>query len=274
MKNVFAFLKSRMFLRHLGVALLALIAVFWLVFEGLDIYTRHGKTVTVPSFNNLKVRDLTSFIHGKQLKYLVIDSIFDTKRDKGIVIKQEPEAGSKVKPERTIYLYVTSVMPPRIAMPRLEDRSLRQAVALLETYGLKLAKPVKRKPDVCNGCVLSQEYKGKRIAEGAMIERGSEIVLTIGEGREGGGSVGIPNLIGLTRRQAVQRLNENNLSEGAMIFDKKTKEKQDTAAAVVYRQNPAAGEDHLISPGSSIDCYLTTDKTRLHTTSDTTNQHP
>jgi beta-lactam-binding protein with PASTA domain len=168
-----------------------------------------------------------------------------------------------VKQERTVYLYVTSVLPPHVAMPHLEDRSLRQAVAILETYGLKLAKPVKRKPDVCNGCVLSQEYKGKRIAEGAQIERGSEITLTVGDGHNGEGTVDIPNLVGLTLREAILRLNESNLNEGAAIYDKKQKEKSDTLNARVYKQVPAPGSDNAISPGSSIDIYLTNDKSKL-----------
>jgi beta-lactam-binding protein with PASTA domain len=148
-------------------------------------------------------------------------------------------------------------------MPRLEDRSLRQAVAILEAYGLKLAKPVKRKPDVCNGCVLSQEYKGKHIAEGAQIERGAEITLTVGDGHNGEGTVDIPNLVGLTLQEAVLRLNESNLNEGTAIFDKKQKEKPDSLNARVYKQVPAPGSDNTISPGSTIDLYLTNDKAKL-----------
>jgi len=272
MKNLFAFLKSRAFFKHLGIALVSLFLLFWIVFKGLGYYTHHGQTVSVPDFNGLKIKALSEFVQGKQLKYLVIDSIYDTKRDKGVVIKQEPEAGSRVKQDRTIYLYVTSVMPPRVAMPKLEDRSLRQAVGLLETYGLKLAKPLKRKPDVCNGCVLNQEYKGKRIAEGTLIERGSEITLTIGEGRGGSaGDVGVPSLIGLTLKEAIHKLNDNNLSEGALIGDPKQKSKLDTAKAIIYRQSPSPGEE--ISAGSSIDFYLTNDKSRLKSNNDSTQQN-
>jgi beta-lactam-binding protein with PASTA domain len=269
MKNIFAFFKSRSFFKHLGLAVLALVILFWVVFKLLDVYTHHGKTVSVPDFNGLKINALADFVKGKELKYLVIDSIYDNKRDKGVVIKQEPEAGTHVKQDRTIYLYVTSVLPPRVAMPRLEDHSMRQAVAMLESYGLKLAKPIKRKPDVCNGCVLNQEFKGKHITEGTLIERGSEITLTIGEGRSGEtGSVAVPNLIGLSRKEAIMKLNESNLSEGAAITDPKQKGKLDTARAVIYRQNPVSGIE--TSAGSSIDYYLTNDKSRLKSSQDST----
>jgi beta-lactam-binding protein with PASTA domain len=268
-KDIFGFLKSRTFLKHLGIAVLALVLVFWLIFEGLDIYTHHGKTIAVPEFRGLKIKSLDEFIKGKQLKYLVIDSLYDTKKEKGVVIRQEPEPGTRVKQERTVYLYISSVLPPRVSMPLLLDKSLRLAVGTLESYGLKLAKPIKRRPDVCNGCVLEQEYKGKRIAKGAWIERGSEITLTVGEGHGGGEPVGIPNLIGLTRRQAVLLLNESNLSEGTPVFDTKQKEKLDTATAKIYKQVPASGTDRTVSPGSSIDFYLSNDKTRIKSPSDT-----
>ncbi len=270
MKDLVAFLKSKSFYKNLGIAILALLVLFWIVFKALEIYTYHGKSVSVPNFNGLKINALDEYIKGKQLKYLVIDSIYDTKSDKGVVIKQEPEAGSNVKQGRTIYLYITSVLPPRVSMPRLEDHSLRQAIAMLESYGLKLAKPIKRKPDVCNGCVLNQEYKGKHIADGTPIERGSEITLTIGEGRNGGGEeVTVPNLIGLSQKEAIARLTENNLSEGALIPDSKQKGKFDADKAIVYRQYPASGTE--TSAGTSIDYYLTNDKSRLKNSRDTTN---
>jgi len=94
------------------------------------------------------------------------------------------------------------------------------------------------------------------------VERGAEIILTIGEGRGGQGGA-VPNLIGLNLRDAVMRLNENNLSEGAYIWDPQQKEKHDTASAIIYRQSPVAGDDRTISPGSTIDLYLSNSKSRL-----------
>jgi beta-lactam-binding protein with PASTA domain len=266
MKNLFEFFKSRAFLKNLGIALGSLLLLGWLILKSLDVYTHHGKTIAVPDFSGLKINDLNAFINDRPLKYLVIDSIYDTKKPKGVVIKQEPDPGVQVKQDRTIYLYVTSILAPRVSMPNLEDRSLRQAVAILETYGLKLARPLKRKPDVCNGCVLSQEYKGKHIKEGAQIERGAEITLTIGEGRNGDESVGIPDLSGLTLREAILRLNENNLNEGIHVYDRKAGSKTDTADARIYKQNPAPGSDNTISAGSSIDLYLTNDRNKIKKT--------
>lgn len=259
MKKFFGFLKSKAFFKHLGIAILALVIFFWLVFKGMDIYTHHGKTVPVPDFSGVKMNALKEFITGKQLRFQVIDSIYDNKKEKGVVIRQEPDAGSRVKQDRTIYLYVTSVLPPRIAMPDLRDASLRTAMMRLETSGLKLAKPIKHRADVCN-CVLSWEYKGKPIKAGAQIEKGSEITLIMGEGHGGGGPVAVPDLIGLTLDEAYQKLSGNSLTEGTLIFDRNQREKRDSSTAKIYKQVPAGGE---LEPGSSVDLYLSNDKSRI-----------
>ena len=167
---MFNFIKSKAFLKHLilylvFIAMVCLIITFW-----LSSYTSHGKTIKVPDFTGVKLGDLDNFISDKSVKYLVVDSIYDTKSPKGTVIKQEPEPKAEVKDGRTIYLYVNSLMPPSVVMPKLIDRSLRQAQAMLTTYGLKLGK-VKFVPDQCANCVLDQLVKGKKITQGESIAK-------------------------------------------------------------------------------------------------------
>ena len=98
----------------------------------------------------------------------------------GVVIKQDPEAKSLVKHNRIIYLYVTSTQPPQMAMPKLVDRSTRQAVFMIESYGLKVGKITEIAGD-CKGCVLKQFYNGKEIAPGDVIKKGSKIDLAVGK---------------------------------------------------------------------------------------------
>jgi hypothetical protein len=89
MKGILDFLKSTVFLKNLGIALVSLLIIFWLIFKGLDVYTHHGQTVSVPDFQGLRIKALDGFIKGKPLKYLVIDSIYDTKKEKGKSRRQD-----------------------------------------------------------------------------------------------------------------------------------------------------------------------------------------
>ncbi|MBS1634983.1 MAG: PASTA domain-containing protein [Bacteroidetes bacterium] len=196
MRGFIDYLKSRQFWKHLGLAILSLAIVLWILFKLLDIYTDHGETVTVPDFRNKTITELDQFVSGKDVRYLIIDSIYDPKEKPGIVLKQDPEANSSVKHNRTIYLYVTSMLPPQIAMPKLVDRSLRQAVFMIESYGLKVGKQTQVNGD-CNGCILKQFYKGKEIAPGTPIKKGSVIDLNVGVKQFGGiiapsDSLGLP----------------------------------------------------------------------------------
>ena len=180
MSDFFGFIKSKVFLKHLAIAIVSLIIVLWTLFKLLGVYTHHGETAEVPDFKGKTIAELENFIAGKNVGYVIIDSIYDPKEKPGIVIKQDPEAKSLVKHNRIIYLYVTSTQAPQIAMPKLVDRSTRQAVFMIESYGLKVGKITEIAAD-CKGCVLQQFFKGKEIAPGEAIKKGSKIDLSVGK---------------------------------------------------------------------------------------------
>jgi eukaryotic-like serine/threonine-protein kinase len=263
-KGIFQFIKSKTFLKHLAVYIIVICMLFWVLLSWLKSSTNHGMAIKVPNFINVKLADLDKFISDKSVRYLVIDSIYDVKAPKGTVVKQEPEPGAEVKENRIIFLYVTSILPPSIQMPKLVDRSLRQAASMIASYGLKLGKP-KFVPDQCANCVLEQLVKGKKIAPGEVIEKGTVIDLIVGEGL-GDAEVGIPCLYGLTRKEAMERLAESSLSTGAISYD----EPKDSLSSKVYRQSPSCGKESTANVGSSIDLFFTTDKNKIPNKSDTT----
>jgi len=180
MKEFFIFLKSKLFYKHLAIAIITLIIALWGVVKFLDIYTHHSETAEVPNFKGKQISELDNFIEGKNVRYIIIDSIYDPSENPGIVVKQDPEEKSLVKHNRIIYLYVTSTQAPQIAMPKLVDRSDRQAIFMIESYGLKLGKITEISGD-CKGCVLKQFYKGKEIEVGVAIKKGSKIDLLVGK---------------------------------------------------------------------------------------------
>lgn len=262
-KGLIQFLKSKTFFRHLTIYLVSVALLFWLIVSWLGSTTNHAETISVPDFTGLKMGELNKFAADKHLRYLVIDSIYDTKAKKGVVVKQEPEAKAEVKEDRIIYLYVTSVLPPSIQMPKLIDRSLRQAAAMITTFGLKLGK-TKFVPDQCANCVLEQMVKGKKIAAGELIEKGTVIDLIVGKGLSDE-EVGVPCLYGLTRREALSKLAESSLSIGAIAFDVP----KDTVNGKVYKQSPSCGKEATINMGGTIDLYFTNDKDKLSSMPDT-----
>lgn len=261
--SVISFIKTKTFVKHFLLAVLSALLLFWIVFKIAGSYTMHGETVTVPNFSGVKLAELDNFTSGKEIKYVVIDSLYDLKQPPGVVVKQDPEPNSQVKNNRTIYLYVTSQTPPQVEMPKLVDRSVRQAVAMIETYGLKVGK-TEFKPDQCSNCVLEQLVKGKRIEPGTTIPKGTVIDLVVGKGLTSQ-YVAIPYLIGMTRGQALEKLTEASLKEGAINFDGKV----DSLKARVYRQSPSYSKNKTVSLGSGIDIFYTTDASKIPLVPDT-----
>jgi eukaryotic-like serine/threonine-protein kinase len=258
MKRFLGFLKSKVFLKNLALAILTFGAITFIIFIWLKDYTNHDDTMMTPDFTGISMKDLEDFSKDHDVRFRIIDSVYLEKKPKGVVVRQDPEANSLIKHNRMIYLYVTATVPQQISMPNLIDASPRQAAAILESYGLKMGKPV-MKPG--QNAVLAQLYKGKMIAPGQPLPKGAVIELWIGKG-EGDQFTGIPCLLGLTREEALELLLGNNLNEGAVIcIDCKTH--SDSVSAKIYRQSPGCRGDNTVSAGTSVDIFLTLDPTKL-----------
>jgi beta-lactam-binding protein with PASTA domain len=247
--NLKEFLKSKFFWRHLILAT----ATTMLFLAGcayfLNYYTLHNEHVEVPNFEGIYVKGLDKFINNYDLKYEVVDSLYNLKLAKGTVIDQDPSPGSTVKSGRTVYLTVNAILSQKVAMPNLIDLSLRQSTSLLETYGLKVGmlRYIEGLPPI-----IQQLYKGQKIIPGTMIDKGSEIDLVLGRG-EGKGLIPVPDLFGLTIGEARTVLNGNKLNIGIILPDATG---QDTLIAKIYKQIPNISNEGLYS-GATIDIFIT-----------------
>jgi beta-lactam-binding protein with PASTA domain len=259
MKGFFAFIRTKKFVIHFLLSSVSALLILWIAFKLMGVYTNHGEMVEVPDFKGKTIYQLANFVEDKGVTYKIIDSIYEPKEKSGIVIRQDPENKTQVKYNRTVYLYVTSMLPPQIQMPKLVDRSLRQAASMIESYGLKLGK-TKYVADPCKNCILKQLILGKEIAPGENIKKGTVIDLVVGKG-ETGEAIAVPVVTGISFCEAKSKLGANGLTVGAVIIDGSVK---DTCSAFVYRQSPMGGPESRAGVGSSIDIYITNDKTKLN----------
>lgn len=182
MQNLLSFLKSKQFFIQTGIILALIFCIVFTTFKWLSSYTNHGDFVLVPDFKGQTITGLDDYVKDKGVSYQIIDSIYDPREKPGIVLRQDPDSNVKVKHNRTIYLYVTGMVAPQISMPKLVDRSERQARFILSSYGLKVGKVVEKQAD-CNGCVLAQLVKGKEVEQGAAVKKGSIVDLVVGKKR-------------------------------------------------------------------------------------------
>jgi eukaryotic-like serine/threonine-protein kinase len=174
-----AFIKSPPFFINLSVIIVCVVLGVILILRWLNTYTGHGQFVAVPDFTGRTIQSLKQTESNGKVIWQIIDSIYDPQEKPGIVLRQDPESGSKVKENRMIYLYVTGMVPPQVRMPKLTDRSERQARLILNSYGLKIGKTTERSAD-CNGCIIAQSINGVDVEPGKPVKKGSVIDLILG----------------------------------------------------------------------------------------------
>lgn len=249
--NIFKFFKSKYFYINLAAALLVFVVLSWGVLRLLDIFTMHGEAVTVPDLKGQTIEEVAEIMEQRSLRFEVVDSVYDPKMKAGAVLDQEPKPESQVKLNRMLYLTINSASPPQVKMPDLKDISLRQAIAILESTGLKVGN-LTYIPDIAQNAVLAQEYKGKKIEPGAMLVKGSAIDLVLGQ--QSNEMVQVPDIVNMKLEEALTALFAMSLNPGSIVKDETVK---DSTQARVYRQSPAFFEGNLINLGSPVDLFIT-----------------
>jgi len=253
MKQFFNFLTSRLFVINLIAAAGFLFIFFGFSYKWMNSYTRHGSSVSVPDLRGMQMDKLEEFLEFKNLNYKIADStIFDLTKPAGTVIEQDPRPNEKVKENRTIYLSITRSTPPGVKIPDLLDNSLRQAEAILRSYGLIRGQLI-YKPDLAKNAVLEMQINGHQVKQGEEVTKGTVIDLVLGDGF-GNTKVAVPQLFNLSLDEAMFVINASSLNVGAIVFDHAVK---DSSIARVYKQFPVHDADASISQGESIDLFLT-----------------
>ena len=244
-KSLYNFLGAGAF--YAGFLLLFALIVRW--------YTNHGKEITVPDIMGKSFDEAIAILDGEHLEIQIADSSFDDSRPALAIMDQNPKPNAKVKKYRTIYVTVNSQTAPQIMMPDLKDVSLKSASGILESYGLKVGK-LSYKPDLAKDVVLEMRMDGNVIKAGEPVKKASKIDLVLGDGL-GQTRVEVPDLVGLSLREAKFVLDGSSLNIGAIIVDGAVK--GDTLDAIVYRQVPSPADEgnRMLNMGEGVDVFLT-----------------
>ncbi len=224
-----------------------MLLIFFYIY--LPSVTNHGETITVPDLEGMVMDDLDEFLLERNLRYEVSDSSYSGAYPALSVLSQFPKAGSRVKENRKIYLTINSLTPPSTRMPKLIDRSLRNAELELKSYELVRGRII-LKPSPFENAVLEQNYDGKGIEPGTKIAKGSVIDLVVGDGY-GNRVFALPNFIGEPFDEVKLLIAGMNLRLGSIINEGDSIDAQ----GFVFRQIPQEGE--VVKVGEAIDLWVT-----------------
>jgi len=174
------FFKLPVYVHLLSVAAL-FCAVVYITLLYVDSYTNHNQAVIVPEVKGLQVEEAAPYFGRNFLRYTVIDSVYSKDAKPGAIVELTPEANSKVKRNRIVYITVNARTEETVSVPGVADMSYRQAYALLKSRGFANVE-IKYVTSEFRDLAICVEHNGKALDEGARLPLSSKIVLVLGNG--------------------------------------------------------------------------------------------
>lgn len=233
MNKLWAYLKTKEFLKNFLGAVGVVIGVVLIAYFSLSYYTKHGSGIPVPQLTGIPVEKAIAALQDQGFDYK-IDSVYVLDKAPGTVTEQDPDAGTNVKEGRVIYLTIVTRLAPDVALPDLEQSTYREAVATLSNYGLKVGDTT-YKADIARDRVLQVNFGGQPLKTGAKIPKGSRLDLVLGDGA-GASEVDIPQLVNLDLDAAKFAIKGAGLTIGEISYQGAI---TDSANLVVVSQIPA-----------------------------------
>lgn len=254
-KKIKSFVWSKKFLINLLVLILFYIILFFCLNKCLDSRTNYGEKIKVPDLVGKNQNNLDNLLNGLNLKYEILDSIYDPTKIEGTIMEQDPlptsVSGVHVKSGRTIKIRV-SKRTQLVEMPDLVNKSQRFAEGILRNREIRCRIEYKPSKEA-HGAILQQLYKGQVIAPGTKIPIGSTVKLIIGRD-EVGIPLELPNLYGMTIDEARERVSAmSNMDFFPICPDCVTK--ADSMIARVQSQSPEYTEGAVVASGGSITVF-------------------
>jgi len=252
--SVKSFLKSKLFLKQIGLALLFTLILAWIAMMMMSLYTNRGQAIPTPDLSGRTVQEAEDMADERDLRAFVQDSMYQKGVVPGVVLRQSPAAGHKVKSGRKIHLTISSVSPEQVELPKVTDVSLRQARSLLEAKGFAIGK-IEFRPSEFNDLVRDTQYEGAKVDAGTRLDNGSTVDLVVGKNLTDTESV-IPDLTGLSFDNAQTILNAKALTIGMVLYDATVVSSDDSVAARIAKQSPLADSTMIVPAGTSVDIWL------------------
>ena len=230
-----------------------LITLFFLIFKIIDVslkkYTRHYEIIQVPSLLGLSLSSVEDTLKKINLEFVVLDSAaYNPNYNRGAILSHTPKEGSNVKPERKIYLTINPLTIQYIPLPDLKDKSLRQAMSLLESNAFRVGN-LYYVDYFAKDVIRFVKATGNIINKGDSLPKFTIIDMYLGNGQMK--TIEVPDIIGLEFQNIKSKLNNYSLNLGEYYFNQII---DDTAAAIIYKQHPIYGEK--VPLGSYVSIWL------------------
>ena len=191
----------------IGICVAAAIVIALIVCYMTGVFG--GKEVDAPSFKGLTVTEAEELAKTYDLKIKEGDPVISEEVEAGIIVSQDPAAGTAVKTKSVITVFV-SRGPGDGEVPDVVGQNEKDARSTLEAAGFK-CKVTSQASEKTAGTILSQDPSG-----GTKAEKGSTINLVASDGSLSRATM--PYLKGKTLSEAQTALNNANLKLGSVDY--------------------------------------------------------
>lgn len=196
--------------------------------------------VAVPNVVGQTMAVAKQNLEDKKLRVNVAET-YDTNTPAGQVVSQTPEAGTKVKEERLVTIYV-SKGGEEVEMPDLKGLSRSDAEAKLKKLGLKVGTISEKYSSEEAGTIVSQDPRA-----GSKISKGQSVDLVISKGEKKKTAL-VPEVSGTNADNAKSALTSRGFKVNV------TKQASAEPAGTVISQSPASGSEQ--TEGSTVEIVV------------------
>ena len=166
---------------HLLAVVIVFVIIIFIVLKGLDVYTLHNQTITVPAVKGLSIEEASVFLKNSELRYQVIDSIYSNEVKPGTIAEMIPTFGSKVKRGRIIFITLNAKNAQSAAIPDVKNMSYREAYSRIRAQGFT-SVTTKYIPGRYKDLVIDIELNGRSLESGIFVPLSSALILTVSDG--------------------------------------------------------------------------------------------
>jgi hypothetical protein len=155
--------------------------IIYIMLKSIASYTNHNQAVHIPDVRGLQIEDAAPFFAQNMLRYIIVDSVFSKEKAPGAIVDLSPEANSKVKKNRIVYVTVNAKTEETAPIPDITDISFRQAYALLSARGF-IDVEHKYVSGEYRDLTLGVEYGGKMVESGMRVPLTAKLILVVSDG--------------------------------------------------------------------------------------------
>jgi eukaryotic-like serine/threonine-protein kinase len=216
-----------------GLLLIGAIVAGVYVWQQIQEEINEAKPVAVPLVEGVRAPEARRRIRNAGLRPVALQEASED-IPRGIVIRQEPDAGERIQKGNAVRFWV-STGPPRVVVPEVVGARESLAVSTLRQAELvpKVFEIFSEEPP---GIVIAQDPKG-----GTSVVKGTDVRINVSKGRE---QTGVPNVVGRSFTDASE-----SLREAGFIPVRRDVEAPEPEGTVVA-MDPAAGT--LVPPGTRV----------------------